>query len=61
MADIKYIVIDDSDYHTSIGRHSDVDKMLEDIQNKDLCDIEVYEVKKRVRLEKRPAIIIDEE
>lgn len=56
--EIKYIVIDESDaYHLSVSEYTDKEKMLEAIQYKDISDIKVYEVAKRVRLEKRPAII----
>lgn len=56
--EIKYIVIDESDaYHLSVSEYKDKEAMLEAIQYKDISDIKVYEVAKRIRLEKRPAII----
>jgi len=56
--EIKYIVIDESDaYRLSVSEYSDKEKMLEAIQYKDISGIKVYEIAKRVRLEKRPAII----
>lgn len=59
--EIKYIVIDESDsYHLSISEYEDKEKMLEAIQYKEISDIKVYEVSKRIRLEKRPSIIESE-
>ncbi len=56
--EVKYIVIDESDaYSLSVSQYKDKESMLDGIQHRDISEIEVYEVSKRVRLEKRPAII----
>lgn len=56
--EIKYIVIDESDaYHLSVFEYKSKEDMLEGIQHKDINEIKVYEVNKRIRLEKRPAIV----
>lgn len=61
MEDTKYIVVDESDsYHTSVYKFRTSEEMLEEIQNRDLSYIEVYEIAKKVKLEKRPAIVMDE-
>lgn len=58
---MEYIVVDESDaYHTSVSRHKDKQAMLDSIQHKDIDCIQVYEVSKRIRLTKRPAIVEDD-
>ena len=58
---MEYIVIDESDaYHTSVSKFKDKQSMLDAIQHKDIDNIAVYEVSKRIRLTKRPAIIEDD-
>lgn len=60
--EIKYLVIDTSDaYHTSIGKYESREKMLDAIQHKDIEELEVFEVKKKIRLQQRPAIITDDD
>ena len=59
--EIQYVVIDTSDgYHTSVGKYESKEKMLDAIQNKNISEIEVFEVKGRVRLIQRPAIVMDD-
>ena len=54
-------MIDTSDgYHTSIGKYDSKEKMLDAIQHKDVSSLEVFEVKKRIRLIQRPAIVLDD-
>lgn len=59
---IKYLVIDTSDgYHTSIGKYETKEKMLDAIQHKNIKELEVFEVSKKIRLQQRPAIIADDD
>lgn len=58
---MEYIVIDESDaYSTSVSKHKDKESMLDAIQHKDIDRLHVYEVSKRIRLTKRPAIVEDD-
>lgn len=60
--DVKYLVIDNTDsYHTSVGKYESKEKMLDAVQHKDISEIEVWEVAKRVRLTQRPSIVMDDE
>lgn len=60
--EIKYLVIDTSDgYYTSIGKYDSKEKMLDAIQHKDIKELEVFEVNKRIRLQQRPAIIAEDD
>jgi hypothetical protein len=58
MTDIKYICIDESDaYRTSVSEYESKESMLDGIRFKDLSEIKVYEVSKRVRLAKQIAVV----
>lgn len=56
----EYLVVDNTDaYATSVCTYKGEKAMLKAIQHKEVDEIDVYEIAKRVRLIKRPAIIMD--
>lgn len=57
----KYIRIDSTDaYSTSIAEFSDKEKLLDDLQHRDMDFVDVYEVSRKLKFTKRPAIVEQE-
>lgn len=57
----EFLVIDSTDAHEiSVNKFKSEAKLLEAIQYKDIDDLEVYEIKSKVKLKKRVAMIFDD-
>lgn len=57
--EIKYVRIDTSDaYHTGVAEFKNEADMLADIQHRNLSDVVVYEVTRRVKFVMQPAVVI---
>jgi hypothetical protein len=56
--EVKFILIDRSDgYHTYVGKYDSKEKMLSDAQHRQVSEIEVYEVARKVKLTTTPAVV----
>ena len=57
--EIKYVRIDTSDgYHTSVAEFKNEADMLADMQHRNLSDVVVYEVARRVKFVMQPAVVV---
>lgn len=57
----EFLVVDSTDaYALSVSKFKSEEKLLEAIQYKDIDDVEVYEIKSKVKLKKRVAMVFDD-
>ncbi len=57
----KIIVIDTSDpYYTHVDLYKDEESMLKGVQDKEVADLSVYEIKRAINLEKRPSVVLSD-